>query len=478
MGGLVARYFCKMLGGESKVFALFLLGCPNLGSIEAYSQLKNGLNVPYVRELFNSEQDVDDDQVDNPQASSAASQVAGAAVAIASGAGAMSMLAGSSQNDLTKIYVPLCVGAGRLLTRKEIVYFVRQMPSLYQMLPTANFCRFNKNWLVFDPLNTGQPASGFVVIFPTLLDVALVTARGVSGGLNAAAQRTGRDLRSTIDTSTLDATQSEVRNEALLSANSLNLVDMVAGLAAGASGTPEAEGRTGAIVQALVQHLKSAFFDCRNNRCVYDDIYTGLLDVPELRAISCANLQIAYAFDDALTLSPRQTKPESPMALLMTLLGPLLRHLQTQEGQIQGVEEDQADIQNQVNSTYIHPKTVVYWSADQPVDGGSFLLCERVISRYDSNLVKWQIELNPIGQAGTPPSGTDSGTLSTGVIAFGDGSVPFFSAKPPNFLTNTNVDSLSHGFPGVAHADMAKTQAVIDKLKNQIGGLLQDWLKP
>jgi pimeloyl-ACP methyl ester carboxylesterase len=483
MGGLVSRYYCKMLGGESKVFALFLLGSPSLGAIEAYTQLKHGLNAPYAREFFNTdptEQGQDDDVASaaTSDVASAVTQAAGAAAALAQGAAGLSALGDAAQGFLCKLYLLLCLGAGRLLTRKEIIYFVRQLPSLYQLLPTANFCRNNKNWLIFDPLNSGHPASGFLIRFPTLLDIPIITARGVSDGLDAAAHQTGYDLRNTVDgvmnpSTPADPGQSIVRNEALLSANSTNLLDMVVDLVAG-SRTPQAAGKTTAIIQALVHRITDSFIDCRSSHALYDDIFTGLRDVPELRAISNANLQVAYNFDDALTANARMEKPKSAKELLMVVLAPVLALLATSEGKGKTKEEGIADARNPPK-TYMHPKTIVYWSATLAVDGGSFLLCERVISRYDTNVVNWDLLPNLLGLVGTPPAGTAASTSSDGVIAFGDATVPFYSAKPPDSILTNPVDPLSHGFPGVVHADMAKSSAIVTKLKNDIAGLQKDW---
>ena len=343
MGGLVSRYYCKMLGGESKVFALFLLGSPSLGAIEAYTQLKHGLNAPYARELFNTdptEQGQDDDVADTAASdvASAVTQAAGRPPPSPKGLPGLSALGDAAQGFLCKLYLLLCLGAGRLLTRKEMVYFVRQLPSLYQLLPTANFCRNNKNWLVFDPLNSGHPASGFLIQFPTLLDIPLITARGITDGINAAAQRTGFDLRNTVDgvmspDTPANPGQSVVRNEALLSANSTNLLDMVVDMVAG-SRTPQAAGKTSAIIEALIHRITDSFIDCRSNRALYDDIFTGLRDVPELRAISNANLQVAYNFDDSLTANARMEKPKSGKDLLMVLLNPILSRLSTAEGRM------------------------------------------------------------------------------------------------------------------------------------------------
>lgn len=42
-GGLVSRYFCRKLGGESAVRALFLIGSPSLGAPQVYARMKRGI---------------------------------------------------------------------------------------------------------------------------------------------------------------------------------------------------------------------------------------------------------------------------------------------------------------------------------------------------------------------------------------------------------------------------------------------------
>ena len=54
MGGLVSRHYCKNMGGESKVRAMFLLGSPTLGAVSAYELLRNGMDfTDMIRRLLN-----------------------------------------------------------------------------------------------------------------------------------------------------------------------------------------------------------------------------------------------------------------------------------------------------------------------------------------------------------------------------------------------------------------------------------------
>jgi hypothetical protein len=78
---------------------------------------------------------------------------------------------------------------------------------------------------------------------------------------------------------------------------------------------------------------------------------------------------------------------------------------------------------------------------------------------------------NLAGMVRPPPQGGSS----EGVIGLGDGTVPFFSAKPPDALLTNPLSERSHGFPGVVHADMASSAQVIARLKRDIADLVGDW---
>jgi hypothetical protein len=96
MGGLVSRHYCKNLGGQSKVRALFLLGSPTLGAIKAYLSMRNGLDfLDTVRRALN-------------------------------------------------------------MSRADTKAFMRAMQSAYQLLPTFTYCsQVRTNWATFDPNQTG-----------------------------------------------------------------------------------------------------------------------------------------------------------------------------------------------------------------------------------------------------------------------------------------------------------------------------------
>ena len=50
-GGAVARTYCRVLGGESRVIQMFLVGAATLGTPEAYRALKDGLGGVYAKQF-------------------------------------------------------------------------------------------------------------------------------------------------------------------------------------------------------------------------------------------------------------------------------------------------------------------------------------------------------------------------------------------------------------------------------------------
>jgi pimeloyl-ACP methyl ester carboxylesterase len=98
MGGLVSRYYCKELGGESNVMGLFLLGSPTHGAPEAYRMLKDGASTLFmfdqIATLF-------------PEKSP-----------------------------------------------KSLMLLMRSFPSSYQLLPSDHYCKNHHSWLLRDKNET------------------------------------------------------------------------------------------------------------------------------------------------------------------------------------------------------------------------------------------------------------------------------------------------------------------------------------
>src|SRR5262249_50654130 len=155
----------KVLGGESKVAELFLLGSPTLGTPTAYMQLKNGLQGVYARDL-REQIGVVTGQGASP-ADLATNEIGEAANLMEIGAGVMNMASGLAsgqgapalRNLFGDLYPILCLGAGKNLSREETTAFIRLLPSVYQLMPGSIYCRRNPNWVVFDPFTTGYPAT-------------------------------------------------------------------------------------------------------------------------------------------------------------------------------------------------------------------------------------------------------------------------------------------------------------------------------
>ena len=93
MGGLVSRFFCKMLGGEADTDALILLGSPTHGAPQAYRTLKTGISL-WIDTLLSA------------------------------------LFPASSRATLMRM--------------------LRGFPSAYQLLPTRHYARHHPDWLEFE----------------------------------------------------------------------------------------------------------------------------------------------------------------------------------------------------------------------------------------------------------------------------------------------------------------------------------------
>ena len=303
MGGHVCRYYCRVLGGESKVHQLFLVGSPTLGAPTAYVQLKNGVTGLYIK-------DIKDDLMtgDTTGAALELLQAGGnlhsMAAALTTGEGFGEKMKGAAKSFFGDLYGLLCLGAGRCLSRKETTYFVRQLPSIYQLMPGSIYCRENKNWVLFDPFATGHPPTGMMLVLPTVLDAAL--------------ELLGTELKN--DVLGRLAPEKAERTSGRAKRNVKTLAEKLASIGEEIQHTPldetpadkdifDALGEIGEIFDRVGQ----SFVDCVNPARFYNDIYTGLLDLVELRAVCAGNLALCYRFDRAVTVRPRDEKAESPI---------------------------------------------------------------------------------------------------------------------------------------------------------------------
>jgi hypothetical protein len=241
-----------------------------------------------------------------------------------------------------------------------------------------------------------------------------------------------------------------------------------------------AKSRMQARATTLIDRATKSFLDCRSSHALYSDIFTGLLDVPSLRALSAYHLESFYHFDDSITEHAKDEDVYSIESLLQSMLGAVwdglkaLVHPETDaslaERHRREAEHD-AEEERKKPKAYVHPKTIVYATNNIPTDGGSVLLCYDIHSNYDSNVVKWQIVQNLFGLAMSPPSAGGD----TSAIFFGDGVVPYCSARPPNDILTDNLDDKSHDFARVSHTKLCSDAGVITRLKADIVDLLPDW---
>ncbi|MFO0549589.1 MAG: hypothetical protein U0271_14445 [Polyangiaceae bacterium] len=445
MGGLIARYYCRVLGGEGKVATLFLLGCPSQGAPSAYTHLKHGVPAVYANELKN---DIltGDVSATADEVSSIAGGLATMVTSLAMGAGG-----GAVGDFMGKLYLACCFATGHLLTRDQMVYFARQLPSLYQLLPTSTFCRDNPTWLFFDPLGSGVPPTGFLVKFPTTLGLQAMATEAV---INAVDPATAQQFHDTVAEMT-SAQNSSQPNETLLAANSIDLTQLAA-VGAAAMSNPDAQDTMKGAGMAIAARLKTTFIDCRDRRAVYQDVYTGFMDRVDMRAISAANLALSERFDDSLRVKPSPEKPITAMDLIVPMLSwivPIWREITLamstgMNARRTRTEKQQAKARRRKeNKLYMHPKTVCIYCGTLPTERGSVIVAEEMFSSFDANQVKWRLfpKMDPV---------------------MGDGTVPEDSAYPPDDIVTTGIDrNLSKCVEDISHSNLPSEDDVIDKIK-------------
>ncbi|WP_437982276.1 esterase/lipase family protein [Sorangium sp. So ce117] len=474
MGGLVARYYSRVLAGESKIAAVFLIGSPTLGVPAAYLQLKNGIQAVYAKNLKDALIDGDAATI-MANAVDIGHGVVGLAAGLAAGQGPRSL-----RNLVGDLYPVLCLGAGKWLSREAMLYFVRQMPSLYQLMPNSTYCRKDPHWLYFDPLTTGYPPTGYMLVLPELLHAAVAS----SSGFSAAARGTSAALRHQIGNAlAADHTSGRAdRNIDTLAQRALRI-----------------DGVEAAVDFAIdvVERGEAAFLDGRNRERLYDDIYTGLLDRVSLRAVCAYNLALAYRFDDSLTESPKARKARTSLDLLVELVDPLVqrfapgimalappwglrfrhrRHL-NEAAFLRRRERERAEERDaSCPRLYMHPRTFNIYCQTYPVDAGGLLLPLKVVSNDDSNVVYWQLIASSIAAILFPSFRTNAESW-TGQASRGDGTVSEKSANPPDeLLSNRFVESWSvqHGDApsGAAHISMASHGDVVAHVKAKLDDIV------
>ncbi|MEZ4446933.1 MAG: hypothetical protein R3B72_48080 [Polyangiaceae bacterium] len=500
MGGLIARYYCRVLGGEAKVHQLFLLGSPTLGAPTAYVQLKQGIGGLYVKDFVQNVV-----QGDGLGIVAESVDVAGRAMTMisriaenAAGSGVMGFF-----GDL---YLVLSIAKGKFLTREESIRFARKLTSLYQLMPGAAFCSQHRNWVVFDPLATGHKPVGHMVIFPTLLAGLVEVVAGIAElDTEGAAERVKRDVDAFFEegaeerTSPL-ATRNVTTLQEIIDVGARALGDMTnaTGRLLTEGGSDEIwttygeQGKELARVgKHLVDQIGRTFVDCASNKKLYDDIYTGLLDIIDLRAMAAARLAVAYRFDEALTVKKPPNLSMSALDLMVEILRPVLDVYQTvglmfknffSTGDFDvAFHQAQKEVANQTTEReeqrakkpkmYMHPRTVNIYSQAHQVESGCWLLPTDIRSNYDSNEVVSRVIPNFIAMAVGLAAGA-----SFEPAWFGDGTVPTVSANPDAALLSH--DFLNEGGEQVnaAHASIPKNSEALQFIERRIQGLVMSYL--
>lgn len=448
MGGLVARYYCRALGGESRVHQLYLIGSPTLGAPGAYVQLKHGVHGAYLHDIV--------EDVRNENVLGAVREGVDLVAQAVRG-----ILGGDFLQSLGPIYFSLCMGAGKLLRREEAAYFARQLTSVYQMMPNRIFCDKFKHWVIFDPIVTGHPPTGHMVVFPGVLEASMMAAADIVQAIEGGASRAGEDARKAYDEA-LQLGRSE-RTSPRAHRNVTTIDDIITDIVdahryAIDEGDWSKMEKMGPAIMALYERVQDAFMNCTSPRHLYGDIYTGLMDNVQQRPLVAANLALAERFDRALSVG-RDKEKEGALSLFQSIIGPIISAIgaatvqnpehEALHREAMGGDEDEDDLK-----AYVHPRTTNIYANHLQVDLGCMLIPTDVVSNDDSNEVKYEIIPFPFGLQG-------------------DGTVPVDSANPPpDVLSAPFEDQIA--FPET-HSRLPN--ATTNYLSKRINHGLEDWLK-
>jgi hypothetical protein len=228
------------------------------------------------------------------------------------------------------------------------------------------------------------------------------------------------------------------------------------------------------------------FVDCRSSRTLYSDIYTGLMDLPEHRALAGGSLALAYRLDEALTVDPSPVNPLNPlMMLLNSVLLPVTGFLSSKVGGgdnwLHDLTQGAADSAKKTEETqakakaYIHPSTAIVYGPTAPVEAGSLLFPTDIVSDFDSNRVEWM--LLPGALLSIIATALPGGDHTSGFAAqeFGDGTVPVASANPPPEALSAQVLA-TQAVPETLHMSLCGAEATVTFLKAQVLAAVPDFL--
>lgn len=438
MGGLIARYFCHVLGGEKRVHSLFLIGSPTLGMPEAYSKLKTGLGGPNPK---------------NP---------------VGLGIWALTTLINPAEleNMYKNLYLMLCMGAGRFLPGPETRTFIRQMASMYQLLPNNIYCQDNPHWTVFDPLQTGHPPTGTMFVFPSALDGLVEGGTAALAAVDASAGETGQELKRLYEENMTPG--KALRTSARAERNVITLESFAEDMAE-AMKKLEKDGDGYQIhkiykqVKELYDRAEECFLDTRAHEHFYRDIYTGLLDIVHERALAAGHLELALRFEEALKQG-EGSHGNNGVGIMRAMLHPILlaagvaegsdSHARA-EGRGSGADGEGAADAYRGPKVYMHPKTYNIYCNTQNMGVAFVCLHSETLSNDDSNEVTFQLMPIPFG-------------------ATGDGQVPSSSANPPASRL-THAFEAEEVFANAPYSRMASDRDVIKFVKDRIGLLVEDY---
>lgn len=479
-GGLVARLYCRVLGGEQRVHQLFLLASPTLGAPTAYLQLRRGLEGLYAKDILRGAQGTEPiDWI-----------AEGADLAQTLVGGVSGLFTGSLEDKLTGIfcsmYPILCVATGRWLRRRETIYLLRQWPGLYQMLPNALYCDARPNWLLFDPACTGHKPTGFMVVIPSMLDAVLAANKGIMKAAKADfADKVAGDIERFL------RPENAERTSGLATRNMTTLQDLASDIA---DKLGEATGKgkdfedrlspVGDVIDLVTKikdRIDTVFLDARHPASTYYDIYTGLLDGVPLRALSTAGVALALRLDTMLTENHRPAPPLRFTELLGRIVGLLGGGLKDLLGSGllldklgEALDQDKPDPNAPKPVAYMPPNTCCVSCEDEPTETSCLLFPSNQLSNDDSNVVKTAIIPNLLASVALliPAWRSDSNPL--GAASLGDGTVPALSQRPrPEMLSRPF--RATRQVPRTKHARIPASELTLAFLTEEIDKALVEW---
>jgi pimeloyl-ACP methyl ester carboxylesterase len=505
MGGQICRYYCRALGGEPKVHQLFLIGCPLLGAEGAFAALKHGLEGMYVGEIRDGFFNHDPGGVVFECMNQMEDMLLAGG---AHGTGAAASLFGD-------LYMLLCLSEGKWLSRAETRTFVRQMPSVYQLMPGSVYCKEHLHWVMFDPMATGVAPTGYMVPLPTVVDMHM---EGIAAIVQAVAgQEAANRMRESVND--FLAGRAEGTPSARSTRNAMPFIQLVAK-------TIEFIGRANALIAAinwnapdlgaefaklgppgkalfpdamllmtawksLGGQLGNTFIDCRNPKSLYEDIYTGLFDAVDERPLTAASLPLFYRFDDVLTVDAREAKPVSLLELIKQLLLHLLpegllhvlygigapfgalfwgdnvaetyarwsrEHHSSQvlAEQDDQLAQDKRRRERKKPKAYIPPSTYAIYSNGDRMAKGCLVQPVAYVSNDDNNEVR-------------------SRYVPDLIPMMGDGAVAGRSAFPDASLVSATL--VGHEVPDTRHMDLPGAQGTTSFINQKIYEKLEEFLK-